>query len=221
MVQPYCVVVITTPTFAYSLVQVHHKCGMAMVARPYLHALCIGCYGLVELGGQWKMLAMLVSRRVVLYYPSQCHSTMTLYFWTTPTSWSECYQLAWSFWTSLMTWNSMRSELWVSWSPWLPLSVLSQSTSQSMKPQSLSKMMMPWVGCDHFVFNAGYVSEECCNHDQLLQLLSYTLWGIYVYLWPYYGRPNGRPYGRFGDRVVCIHIPSPTQSNSLTSPLIN
>ena len=30
VVRPYCVVITTTPTFAHSLVQVPHKCGMAM-----------------------------------------------------------------------------------------------------------------------------------------------------------------------------------------------
>ena len=36
VVRPYCVVIITTPTFAYSLVQVPHKCGTAMaVPGPY------------------------------------------------------------------------------------------------------------------------------------------------------------------------------------------
>ena len=39
VVRPYCVVATTTPTFAYSLVRVPHKCGTAM-AVPAL-----GCYG--------------------------------------------------------------------------------------------------------------------------------------------------------------------------------
>ena len=30
VVRPYCIVLTTTPTFTHSLVQVPHKCGMAM-----------------------------------------------------------------------------------------------------------------------------------------------------------------------------------------------